>query len=155
VLLSAFRIVKARHADTAFDGEGARVAGGRWNSPGLPVVYTAGSAALAALEILAHVGSTNLLTAYVLIACAFDRTIVLRLDRKRLPRDWRAYPARPELQLVGDAWLKDGTSAVLEVPNAIIPSESNFLLNPRHKDFGSIGLGAAEPFEFDLRLLRS
>jgi RES domain-containing protein len=153
-MLAAFRIVKARHADTAFDGEGARRDGGRWNSPGLAVVYTAGSAALATLEILAHIGTTTLLPAYVLIRCTFNKKIVLRLDRKRLPRDWRAYPARPELQLLGDAWLKDGTSAVLDVPNAIIPSESNFLLNPLHADFRSIGVGRPEPFEFDLRLLR-
>src|SRR5215471_14055970 len=99
-MLAAFRIVKARHAVTAFDGEGARRDGGRWNSPGLAVVYTAGSAALAALEILAHIGTATLLPAYMLIGCTFDKKIVLRLDRKRLPRDWRAYPARPELQLL-------------------------------------------------------
>ncbi len=153
-MITAWRIVKARHADAAFDGEGARVLGGRWNAPGLPVVYTAGSAALAALEMLAHVGKTSLLPAYVLIACVFHKKIVLRLDRKRLPRDWNSYPARPELQLVGDAWLKDATSAVLEVPNAIIPGESNFLLNPTHPDFTSIGFAKPQPFEFDLRLLR-
>lgn len=153
-MLAAFRIVKARHADNAFDGEGARRTGGRWNSPGLAVVYTAGSAALAALEVLAHVGTTALLPAYVLIRCTFDKKIVLRLDHRRLPRDWRAYPARPELALLGDAWLKDGTSAVLEVPNAIIPGESNFLLNPQHADFRSIRVTVPEPFEFDLRLLR-
>ena len=153
-MITAWRIVKARHADSPFDGEGARLTGGRWNSPGLPVVYTAGSSALAALEMLAHVGTTNLLPAYVLIACMFDKKIALRLDRKRLSKDWRAYPARPELQLVGDAWLTDGTSAVLEVPSAIIPTESNFLLNPTHADFRSIRVGSPEPFDFDLRLLR-
>ena len=154
-MLTAWRIVKARYSEAAFDGGGARVLGGRWNSPGLPVVYTAGSAALAALEMLVHVGNTGLLPAYVVIACSFDKKIVLRLDRKRLPRDWHSYPARPELQLVGDAWLKDATSAVLEVPNAIIRSESNYLLNPRHADFISITIAKPQPFEFDLRLLRS
>jgi RES domain-containing protein len=153
-VLSAWRIVKTRHAEAAFDGEGARLFGGRWSSPGLPVIYTAGSAALAALEMLVHVGKTSVLPAYVLIACSFDKKIVLRLDRKRLPRDWHSYPARPELQLVGDAWLKDATSAVLEVPNAIITSESNYLLNPQHADFRSIKIADPQPFEFDLRLLR-
>jgi RES domain-containing protein len=154
-VLTAWRIVKARHAEGAFDGEGARLLGGRWNAPGRPVVYTAGSGALAALEMLAHVGQTGLLPAYVLIACSFEKKIVLRLDRKRLPRDWHSYPARPELQLVGDAWLKDATSAILEVPNAIIPSESNYLLNPAHADFRSIRIAKPQPFEFDLRLLRA
>jgi RES domain-containing protein len=153
-VITAWRIVKARLAPTAFDGEGARLYGGRWNSRGLPVVYTAASPALAALELLVHLGHSGVLAAYVSIACAFDEAVVLRLERNRLPKDWRSSPPLPELALVGDAWLKDGTSAVLEVPNAIIPAESNYLLNPRHADFASVRITAPQPFEFDLRLLQ-
>jgi len=153
-VVTAWRIVKARHQATAFDGEGARLYGGRWNSRGLTVVYVAASPALAALEMLVHVGNSGVLASYVSIACAFDAAHVLRLDRQRLPKDWRSSPALPELALVGDAWLKDGTSAVLDVPNAIIPDESNYLLNPRHADFAAITIGRPQPFEFDLRLLR-
>jgi len=153
-VLTAWRIVKAQHAATAFDGEGARLFGGRWNSRGLAVVYTAASPALAALELLVHLGSSRVLAAYVSMACSFEERIVLRLDRARLPKDWRSSPAVPDLALVGDAWLKDGTSAILEVPNAIIPAESNYLLNPHHADFESIDIGTPQPFAFDLRLLR-
>jgi RES domain-containing protein len=153
-VLTAWRIVKAQHQAAAFDGEGARLYGGRWNSRGLPVVYAAATPALAALELLVHLGNSAALVSYVTIACTFDEALVLRVDRHRLPKDWRSSPARPELALVGDAWLKDGTSAVLEVPSAIIPAESNYLLNPRHDGFASIDIGRAQPFEFDLRLLR-
>ena len=153
-MLTAWRIVKAKHTKTAFDGEGARLFGGRWNSRGLPVVYAAASPALAALELLVHLGSSSVLAAYVSIRCRFDEHVVLRLDRRRLPEQWRSSPAVPDLALLGDAWLKDGTSAVLEVPNVIIPEESNYLLNPRHADFESIEIGKPQPFEFDLRLLR-
>jgi RES domain-containing protein len=38
-VIEAWRIVKRRWAATAFDGEGARRFGGRWNAPGRPVVY--------------------------------------------------------------------------------------------------------------------
>jgi RES domain-containing protein len=152
-VLTAWRIVKAQHAATAFDGEGARLYGGRWNSRGLAVVYTAGSPALAALELLVHLGSSGALAAYVTIKCSFDERVVLRLDRHRLPKDWRSSPAVPELALVGDAWLKDATSAVLEVPNVIIPDESNYLLNPHHADFDTIEIGTPRRFEFDMRLL--
>jgi RES domain-containing protein len=151
---TAWRIVKARHAATAFDGEGARLEGGRWNAPGAPMVYTAGSAALATLEMLVHLGQGATLPAYVLIACSFDETRVSRLDRSRLPAHWRAFPAPPELQLLGGEWLKRGTSAVLEVPSAVIPTEVNYLLNPRHRDFATIRVSTPEPFQFDLRLLR-
>lgn len=153
-MVTAWRIVKARHASHAFDGEGARLEGGRWNSPGSPVVYTAGSGALAALEMLAHLGQVATLPSYVLIACTFDETFVSRLDRSRLPAHWRAYPAPPALQLLGDDWIRSGASPVLEVPSAIIPTEPNYLLNPRHRDFASVALSAPEPFAFDLRLLK-
>jgi RES domain-containing protein len=153
-VITAWRIVKARHATNAFDGEGARLEGGRWNSPGSPMVYTAGSAALAALEMLVHLGRSATLPAYVLIACSFEETLVSRLDRSRLPARWRSYPAPPELQLLGDAWLKSNSSAVLEVPSAVIPTDPNYLLNPGHRDFTSVGVSLPEPFQFDLRLLR-
>jgi RES domain-containing protein len=153
-VISAWRIVKAKHQSSAFDGEGARLAGGRWNSPGLAMIYTAQSAALAALEMLVHLESRSLLSSYVLIPCSFQRRLVLRLDRTRLPARWRAHPAVPQLQLLGDAWLKNGLSAVLEVPSVIIRSESNCLLNPVHPDFASIDIGPPEPFDFDVRLVK-
>jgi RES domain-containing protein len=125
-----------------------------WNSPGSPMVSTAGSASLAALEMLVHLGRGATLPAYVLIACSFDETLVSRLDRSRLPAHWRSYPAPPELQLLGDEWLKSDRSPVLEVPSAVIPTESNYLLNPRYREFASVRVSTPEPFEFDLRLLR-
>lgn len=152
--ITAWRIVKARHAATAFDGEGARVEGGRWNSPGTPVVYTSQSAALAALELLVHLGRAAILLAYVLIPCTFDDALVTRLDRGRLPKNWRSYPAPPELQLIGDEWAKGGGSAVLEVPSVVIEADSNFLLNAYHPDFQTIRIMDPRAFEFDLRLLK-
>jgi RES domain-containing protein len=154
VTITAWRIVKARHAAGAFDGEGARVEGGRWNSPGTPMVYTSQSAALAVLEMLVHLGRGSALPAYVLIPCAFDDALVSPLDRKRLPKHWRSYPAPPELQLIGDEWIKSGRSAVLEVPSAVIETESNYLLNPRHTDFAGVRLMEPQPFEVDVRLLK-
>ncbi len=118
------------------------------------MVYTAQSAALAALEMLVHLGRASMLHAYVLIPCTLDDALVSRLDRKRLPKNWRSYPAPSELQLLGDEWVKSGTSAVLEVPSAVIETDSNYLLNPHHRDFQGIYTRDAQPFEFDLRLLK-
>jgi RES domain-containing protein len=153
VTITAWRIVKAKHAATAFDGEGARLQGGRWNSPGTPMVYTSQSAALAALEMLVHLGRSATLRAYVLVACRYDAALVLRLDRKRLPKSWRSYPPPPRLQQLGDAWVKSDTSAVLEVPSAVIDTESNYLINPGHRDARAIRIADPQPFALDLRLL--
>jgi RES domain-containing protein len=116
-------------------------------------VYTAQSAALAVLEMLVHLGRGAVLPAYVLIPCAFDDELVSRLDRKRLPKDWRSYPAPPGLPLIGDEWVRSNRSAVLEVPSAIIETESNYLLNPRHADFARVRVMDPRPFEIDVRLL--
>jgi RES domain-containing protein len=154
VIFTTWRIVKARHAAGALDGEGARVEGGRWNSPGTPVVYTAQSAALAALEMLVHLGRGSILPAYIVIPCAFDDALVSRLDRKRLPKNWRSYPAPPELQLIGDEWVSRSASAVLEVPGAVIEADANYLLNPHHPHFRAVRVREPQRYEFDLRLLK-
>lgn len=83
-----------------------------------------------------------------------DNALVSRLDRKRLPKNWRSYPAPPELQLIGDEWVNLGASAVLEVPSAVIETDSNYLLNPRHPDFTAVTVMDPQGFEFDLRLLK-
>lgn len=153
-MITSWRIVKAKHAPNAFDGLGARSAGGRWNSPGVAMVYTAQSAALAALEILVHVNSSILLSSYVLVPCSFDARLVLQLDRAHLSARWREYPAVPSLQSLGDAWVKNRLSAVMAVPSAVVAMESNYLLNPAHPDFGAIEIGAPQPFDFDARLVR-
>ena len=152
-MITAWRITKTRYAASAFDGEGARLAGGRWTSPGTPVVYTAENPALAALEMLGHLDAAAR-PAYTLIPCTFPSQIVLRLDRRRLAAGWRSYPAPAVLQQLGDAWLKSGASAVLDVPSVVIDRQSNYLLNPRHPHFAKVAIGAPGPFDFDSRLFK-
>jgi RES domain-containing protein len=152
-VVTVSRIVKAKYASSAFDGEGARINGGRWNSPGSSVVYTASSGALAALEMLVHLGRSAILPSYVIVSCTFEEVLVSHVERSTLPGNWRSYPAPPALQRMGDEWLKRRESAVLEVPSVIIDTESNYLLNPTHPDFALVTIAAPRPFEFDLRLL--
>jgi RES domain-containing protein len=150
---TAWRIVKTRFAQQAFDGEEARLYGGRWNSVGVRMVYTAGSVSLAVLEILVNLENTDVLPAYSLRAVQFDDAVVSSLDRVRLPANWRDSPSPPELLAIGDAWIASGTSVVLEVPSAIVESESNYLINPAHPDFASLVIEPPQPFTFDPRLL--
>jgi RES domain-containing protein len=150
---SAWRIVKTRFAQQAFDGEGARLYGGRWNSVGVRMVYTAGSVSLAVLEILVNLENTDVLPAYSLCAVSFDDDLVTTLDRSRLPANWRDSPSPPELLAIGDAWIASGMSAVLEVPSAVVESESNYLINPAHPDFAALVIERPQPFTLDPRLL--
>jgi RES domain-containing protein len=151
-MLSCWRIVQERFAGQAFTGEGARLYGGRWNSPGHPVVYAAGSRALAVLEMLVHLDGPQLLSSYQLYEAVFPELLVTEAAADKLPRDWRDDPAPRSTQAIGDDWIRGSSSAVLRVPSVLIPEEHNYLLNPRHAEFGQVRISAPEKFAFDPRL---
>jgi len=153
-MLTAWRITKRKHARNAFTGEGAREFGGRWNNPGTAIVYTAQSQSLAALEMLAHLDSSELLRKYVLIGVEFDQSLISAVGPAALPRNWRSDPAPPEIRSIGDNWVLSGSSTILQVPSALVPAENNFLLNPAHQDFARLRFGKALAFLFDPRLKR-
>jgi RES domain-containing protein len=153
-LLTAWRIVKRRYAGRAFDGEGARRFGGRWTSPGVPVVYVASTRSLAALEMAVHLDRSALFASFVLIPCEFDERLVTTVGRDALPVSWRSHPAPPEAAVIGDAWVRERRSAVLAVPSAVLDAEVNFLLNPAHRDFRKIRIGEPEDFWLDPRLIK-
>lgn len=157
--ITAWRITQARYADEqatgsgALSGEGARRYGGRWNSRGTAVAYTAGSRALALLEILVHTESTRLLGQYVLIPVTFDARLVETLEVQHVPADWQVHPAPSSTQYRGDEWAQSLRSAVLRVPSVILPAEPNYILNPHHPDFVMIETGPVERLEVDRRLI--
>jgi RES domain-containing protein len=152
VIVTAWRITKRKHARNAFSGEGAREFGGRWNNPGTAIVYTAQSQSLAALEMLVHLDSSELLQKYVLIGVELDESLIKPVALSALPRHWRSDPPPPEIRSIGDAWVRTGSSAVFQVPSAVVPGENNFLLNPEHQDFAKLRFGKPLAFRFDPRL---
>jgi RES domain-containing protein len=150
---TAFRIVQARYAATAFDGDGARLNGGRWNSVGTSMIYTASSLSLATLEMLVHTENIAVIYGrYLVIPVEFDNALIQRMDRKALPALWNAPQPVAETQLLGDRWINSRTSAVLEVPSAVTEDEVNYLLNPAHPHFSKIVVGEAVTFNPDPRL---
>lgn len=152
-MLTGWRITKERFAADIFGGEGARTYGGRWNSPDHWVVYTSATASLAVVETLANHERPELLGPFVIAFCAFDESLVTRVEFNELPANW-ADPEPPrELQMIGDEWIHSERSAVLSVPSVIVPHERNYLLNPAHDDFRRIQLSPPEPFRFDLRIV--
>jgi len=153
-MVTAWRIVKRKLARRAFNGEGARLYGGRWNSVGTAVVYAAESQSLAALEVVVHLDSSELLNHYVVFEVGIDESLIVRLGFAELPRIWKANPPPRKIQMIGDAWAAAGTSPVLQVPSAVLPAEHDFLLNPLHRDFARLVIGKATPFRFDPRLAR-
>lgn len=125
--------------------------GGRWNRPGDAVVYASASLALAAMETFIHLGEDGLHISFVSFRIEIPDTVQAQSCR-RPPAGWRDEPPQETSMRYGSAWLRSGGTAVLEVPSAIVPSESNYLLNPLHPDFGRIRIGRARPFTFDPRM---
>ncbi len=147
--VEAYRILKRRFVGVAFSGEGARRYGGRWNSPGVAVVYTSSSISLAILEWRARLTQWPAPSS-VLIRIEFDACLVW--SPAKLPGNWKRWPCTKITAAVGDDWVRSGRSAVLKLPSAIVPTEFNYVLNPAHPDFGKIKLGRPQFFKADLRL---
>jgi RES domain-containing protein len=150
---SLWRIVKAKHAASAFDGEGARRYGGRWNPRGTPVVYLGGTLSLAALETFVHLAPEDARLALVAMEVIVpDSVKIAELPTKSLPPDWRNEPPPHATQAIGLDWAKRNETALLRVPSIIVPREFNYLLNPGHRDFTKLKIQPPIPFGFDSRM---
>jgi RES domain-containing protein len=142
--LQAWRLCREPYADVR--GEGARLYGGRWNSPGRPLVYAASTAALAVLEVRVHLDLPPELLP--------DDYILLTIDLNGLAIEWVTEPP-PDPGTFGDAWLAEARTPILGVPSAIVPESPNLLLNPRHPDAGAARITGQRRFAFDPRLWQS
>lgn len=117
-------------------------------------MYASDSVALAVLETLVH-ASGSVAPAHRVIAVDIpDSLTVTTVEVSMLPAGWRHTPAPAALRVIGRDWIEAAETAVLRVPSAIVPSESNFLLNPLHADFPRLAVHPPEPFEVDMRLFR-
>ena len=152
-MLIVWRITTARDARVAFSGEGARRDGGRWSPKGVPLVYTAANQSLAMLEML--VQDQPLRARYVMIEARIPSGVAIdRVSIDDLPSDWREIGTRQKLQAIGAEWARKRKAAVLAVPSAIVPRESNYLLNPLHPAFKRITISKPSTVETDLRLIK-
>ncbi len=149
----AWRIIKAKHAASAFTGEGARLFGSRWSSPGTRVAFASETLSLATLEVLVHLQKSGSLAGYVVFTLDFPEELVQELDRSILPRNWRKSPVLPQVQSIGDRWVKNVLSVMLRVPSTIITHEHNFLINPAHDDFPKLIIGGPSPLDIDSRVI--
>ena len=141
-----YRLGSVQHP--IWDGTGAALHGGRWNPQGAPVIYAAGSLALAMLERLVQrrgLGGTMVVEA--LVPDDMVWTDMLQTP----PMGWRSLGS-PEAVAAGHAWLTEGRTALLRVPSALVPREPNWMINVHHREAMRIKAGMPEPLEWDSRL---
>jgi RES domain-containing protein len=150
--MKIFRIADGRHP--LWSGTGAMLVGGRWNSPGKPVIYGSFSFAGAMLEVLVHARIGRLPQTHVYVVADVPNEIAIeRLDKTQLAAGWSADGNRLTRAL-GDQWFKQASSAVLLVPSVVAREEWNAIVNPAHPDAVKITVSSSRPVIWDERLFR-
>ena len=151
--ITVWRLTHERYAETAFSGDGARRHGGRFNSPGTPVVYAAESLALALLETLTGLERYHQLRNYVFFRVGLSGEMTSEVAESDLPVGWDQHPPPSPAQQIGDRWVSRGDSVALRVPSVVAPYSYNYLLNPAHPSFEEIEIGVGDALPVDRRLI--
>jgi RES domain-containing protein len=143
-----YRIADSRHSPES--GEGARLHGGRWNSPGRAVIYACETQTGAMLEKLVH---TNGRMPKHQVCVTFEAPDSLGTEtiEPSSIADWD-HADMIASRKAGDAWLEAGKTAVLRVPSVVFDVEKNVLINPAHADFRQVKVAGIDPVRWDDRL---
>lgn len=150
--MRVWRICRKPFARSPLDGRGGLIVAGRWHTPRRLVTYASDSLALASLEVLVHC-DVDLLPSD-LVAVEVEVPAKLKMHEVKvgdLPRMWRKHPAPRRLQAIGNDWLDRGRTPILRVPSALVPTESNYLVNPMHPAFSELRVVRRFKFAFDER----
>ena len=148
--LRLVRVCKARYP--AFDGTGAALYGGRWNSPGAPVVYASDSYAGALLEILVHAGTDELPGPHHAVRIDVPADVLVERVRPDALPGWNGAGERVA-RAAGDRWRAAGRSAVLLVPSVVAaPHDWNAVIDPLHPDAARLHVSESSPVDWDRRL---
>lgn len=158
--MRVWRIERAEHVDDALSGMGARLFGGRWNSPGTAVVYTASSIALAALERFVHAPRIDGSKLFYALGFDLDDELVdTMVSADPLPKAWRSPEPSADSQAWGDAWASTTASGAAAVPSALLPldvfnprQEFNVLLNPESPSVKALRVALKASYAFDARM---
>jgi RES domain-containing protein len=150
--LRAYRIADRRHK--IFDGQGAALLGGRWNSPGRRIVYAAETYAGALLEVLVHANIGKLPKTHSWIEILIRKSIPIEEAHPADIPGWDA-PDQRASRRYGDRWYDEGRTAVLLVPSIVARPERNIAINQEHPDFRRIRATAPKPVIWDARLFGS
>jgi RES domain-containing protein len=124
-----YRIAKEKYIED-LTGFGAKLYGGRWNRPGVAVLYTSSSRALAMLELIVHFDALSALRQQYCFA-------VIEIDAKKIieiSSEFYASLNESSLHIITESHFVEQNKSILKVPSVVIPQEYNFLLNPVYVD---------------------
>ena len=138
------------------DGSGGLKISGRWHTRGRRVVYLSSTPASALLEILVHLEMPveDVPKSYSLLEIEVPADIAIENLKTfaELPKKWE--DNQVFTREAGNFWLDRNSAALLEVPSALAPHTSKFLMTPEHPDATRIRIAAVAHYRIDERLLR-
>jgi RES domain-containing protein len=144
-----FRLIQEKYSPD-WDGKGAELIGRRWNSKGLPMIYTSESRALCTAEIAVHIALGSAPAGYIMLTINIpEHTELFEIDLKALTQGWKKFPFTEFTRKLGDDFILQNKFPLMKAPSAAIPGDFNYLINPRHPDFEKIKIIKIEPYEFD------
>ncbi|WP_136668901.1 RES family NAD+ phosphorylase [Flavobacterium sp. H122] len=150
--MEVFRLARKKHPIT-LSGKGASICGGRWNSKGTEVVYTAQSRALSMAEVAVHLSLATLPNDFVMLTVEIPDDIpFVTIDETDLVKGWNVFPHSFATQIIGDEFIRNNDACLLKVPSAVVKGDFNFLINPYHEDFKRIKIIDQTDFPFDKRI---
>jgi RES domain-containing protein len=135
-----------------WDGTGASLFGGRWNSPGRMVIYASQSYSCAMLELLVHSNIGRVPLTHQAITVDVPESIKIeKIELTQLPIGWD-WEANSQSRAVGDQWMDKKRSVILLVPSVVVKMEWNAVVNPAHPDFNRLVVSESVPVVWDKRL---
>lgn len=146
-----FRLSSSRFAED-LSGKGAELYGGRWNSVGTPIIYTASSRALAMAEVSVHLHIQKIPKDMMMVELYLPEDSITSLPFQELKNNWELFPYSIQTQQIGDDFIKEKRFLGLKVPSAVVNGDFNFLINPRHDEIQKIRVINISPFRFDSRI---
>lgn len=152
--MEVFRLSREQFA-RPLSGKGAALAGGRWNSVGVELIYTAENRSLAMAEVAVHFTLATLPSDYVMTTIVIpDETAMQEVPIDKLQAGWDAFPHAAFTRTIGDQFVIANTHCILKVPSAVTHGDHNLLINPHHADFKKIRISLVRKFPFDKRILK-
>jgi len=152
--MQVFRLSRKKYT-SELSGSGASKSGNRWNSKGIEIIYCADSRALAMAEVSVHLSLIFLPKDFMMMEINIPKTIDISVvHEKDLPSNWDYFPHPNKTQKIGDAFILTNKYCIMKVPSVVVKGDYNYLINPRHKDFGKINIQHIYPFLMDKRIFK-
>ncbi len=148
-----YRAVRQKYAGQPLDTTGTWLYGGRWNPPGVGILYTAEHAALALVEILVHMPQVPYaeLPTFRLFTLEIPDDSLRIVSANELPPYWQD-DSYTRSQTILDKWLKQPDVLAIGVPSSVMPDGINYLLHSAHIAYQRIRIMEEKALLIDPRL---